>query len=367
MIFDYETLKIIWWLFICLLFIGFTITGGMDLGVNTLLPLIGKNDLERRQILNSIGPTWEGNQVWFLLAAGALFAAFPIVYAAAFSSLYFALFLVLFLLIIRPPGIDYRSKLPSDRWRKSWDLCLFASGVIPSVIFGVAIGNLFQGIPFSLTGELRVNYSGGFFSLLSINSILFGIASLSLVVVQGGTFLQHKLNSTLAKRAQKHIKISAWIFISVFIIIGLNIAFRMQGYSILSIPDVNQALIPLSKKVTLIKTAWLYNYSQLPALWLFPILSIISMLITIKYYSFLSSSICCATTIFTSATAMFPFILTSSTHPEHSLTLWDSASSHKTLQLMFWAAIIFLPIVITYTSWVYRIMRGKVKIADNSY
>ena len=166
MILDYESLKVIWWLFVGVLLVGFALTDGFDMGVGTLLPFVGRSDDERRVVINTIGPTWEGNQVWFITAGGAVFAAWPLVYAAAFSGFYVALILTLFALFLRPVGFDYRSKVSDPRWRSIWDWCLFVGGTVPAIVFGVAFGNLLQGVPFQYDDTMRVAYTGGFFGLL---------------------------------------------------------------------------------------------------------------------------------------------------------------------------------------------------------
>src|SRR5487761_2662828 len=190
MIFDYATLKVIWWLFVGVLLIGFSVTDGFDLGVGALLPFLGKNDEERRVIINSVGATWDGNQVWFITAGGALFAAWPLVYATAFSGFYIALILTLFALFFRPVGFDYRSKVADARWRSAWDWGLFAGGFVPALIFGVAFGNLLQGVPFSFDNDLRVTSSGSFWQLLNPFGLLAGVVSLAMLVMHGAVYLQ---------------------------------------------------------------------------------------------------------------------------------------------------------------------------------
>jgi cytochrome d ubiquinol oxidase subunit II len=171
---DYYTLKLIWWLFVGVLLIGFALLGGFDLGVGTLLPFVGRTDTQRRVILNAIGPTWEGNQVWFITAGGALFAAWPMVYATAFSGFYWALLLVLFALFFRPVGFEYRSKVEDPRWRSAWDWGLFVGGSVPALVFGVAFGNLLQGVPFHFDVFLRSYYTGSFWGLLNPFALLAG-------------------------------------------------------------------------------------------------------------------------------------------------------------------------------------------------
>src|SRR6516165_921644 len=186
---DYETLKVIWWLFIGVLLIGFAVTDGFDLGIGTLLPFLGRNDEERRVMLNSVGPTWEGNQVWFITAGGAIFAAWPVVYATAFSGFYVALILTLFALFFRPVGFEYRSKLADPRWRNAWDWALFVGGAVPALIFGVAFGNLLQGVPFHFDADQRVFYTGSFWGLLNPFALLAGVVSLAMLAMHGAIFL----------------------------------------------------------------------------------------------------------------------------------------------------------------------------------
>jgi len=182
MILDYEVLKFIWWLLVGVLFIGFAVTDGMDMGVGTLLPFLSKKDEERRVIINTVGPHWDGNQVWLITAGGAIFAAWPAVYGAAFSGFYTAMLLVLFALFFRPVGFDYRSKIGDPSWRNAWDWGLFVGGAVPALIFGVAFGNLLQGVPFHLDDMLRAYYTGSFWGLLNPFALLAGVLSLAMLV-----------------------------------------------------------------------------------------------------------------------------------------------------------------------------------------
>ncbi len=169
---DYESLKLIWWLLVGVLLVGFAIMDGHDMGVGTLLPFVGKDDTERRVVINTVGPHWDGNQVWFITGGGAIFAAWPLVYATAFSGFYWAMLAVLWALFFRPVGFDYRSKISKPTWRKTWDWGLFVGGAVPPLIFGVAFGNLFQGVPFSFDDHLVSTYSGSFWALLNPFALL---------------------------------------------------------------------------------------------------------------------------------------------------------------------------------------------------
>lgn len=367
MIFDYETLKLIWWLFVGVLLIGFAITDGFDLGVGTLLPFLGKSDNERRVIINCIGPTWDGNQVWFITAGGAVFAAWPTVYAAAFSGFYIALLLVLFALFFRPVGFDYRSKIDDPKWRNAWDWALFAGGSVPALVFGVAFGNLLQGVPFQYDDVLRPTYTGSFFALLNPFALLVGVVSLSMLVAHGAVFLQLRTEGVIYQRAKVTVKIFSVILIASFALAGIWIAAGIDGFRILNMPDANAMPNILGKEVVQEAGAWFQNYSAYPWQILAPVVgfggAFAALLLSHKDkpgLAFVASSLMLSGVILTAGFAMFPFIMPSSSDPVSSLTVWDATSSHLTLQLMFWAVLIFLPIVLAYTTWVYRVMRGKV-------
>lgn len=367
MIFDYETLKLIWWLFVGVLLVGFAVTDGFDLGVGALLPFLGKNDNERRVIINSIGATWDGNQVWFITAGGAVFAAWPLVYATAFSGFYIALMLTLFALFFRPVGFDYRSKLADPRWRAAWDWGLFAGGFVPALIFGVAFGNLLQGVPFSFDNDMRVTYSGSFWQLLNPFALLSGVVSLSMLVLHGSVYLQVRTEGEIAKRARRATKIAGAVFLASFLLAGVWIMAGIEGYHITNMLSGNSPMTPLEKVVEKTAGAWLNNYRSHPALWAAPALGLAGALLAVAASSakkavaaFVASALMLAGVIFTAGIAMFPFIMPSSSDPRSSLTVWDAVSSHKTLQIMFWVVVVFLPIVLAYTTWVYAVMRGKI-------
>nr|WP_088178057.1 cytochrome d ubiquinol oxidase subunit II [Methylovorus sp. MM2] len=374
---DYETLKLIWWLFIGVLLIGFAVMDGFDMGVTTWLPFLGKTDDERRVIINSVGPVWEGNQTWFITAGGAIFAAWPFVYAAAFSGLYIALLLVLFALFFRPVGFDYRSKLEDPRWRNMWDWGLFVGGAIPATVFGVAFGNLLLGLPFHYDDTLRSFYTGSFWALLNPFALLCGLTSLSMLMMHGAIYLQLRTDGEVQTRATKAAVAAGIICAVLFAIAGIWIAFGIEGYRITSIPDVNSAVNPLTKTVEKSIGGWLSNYHTYPWMMLAPVSGFAGIAIALwagkqKYErtAFLFSSIAIAGIILTAGFSMFPFIMPSSTDMTSSLTLWDAVSSYKTLGIMFIVTLIFLPLITVYTSWVYRVMRGKVtiqQIQDNTH
>jgi len=367
MIFDYMTLKLIWWCLVGILLLGFALTAGFDFGVGMMLPFAGKTDMERRVLINSIGPTWEGNQTWFITAGASMFAAWPLVYAAAFSSFYVALMLLLFSLLLRPAGFDYRNKVPSAHWRSVWDWGLFAGGLVPPLIFGVAFGNLLTGIPFHYDDTMRLAYSGNFFALLTPFGLLCGLLAIALMLMHGATFLRTKTEGLIAERAARTAMAAAAVSLLAFIGAGIWIKYGIAGYRISAMPDPNSAFIPTMKTVSMARGAWLDNYARWPLAMLLPAIGIGAAVLTVvlsrtraALAAFLCSGLTISMILLTAAVSMFPFVLPSSQDPNSSLTAWDAVSSQKTLGLMFWIMLFMVPVVSLYTTWVYRIMRGKV-------
>ena len=361
---DYPTLKVIWWLLVGVLLVGFAIMDGHDMGVGTLLPFVGKGDEERRVVINTVGPHWDGNQVWFITAGGAVFAAWPFVYAIAFSGLYWALLLVLCALFFRPVGFEYRSKMPSPTWRKGWDAGIFAGSAVPALVFGVAFGNLLQGVPFSLDDTLRSHYSGSFWALLNPFALLCGVVSVAMLTLQGATYLAHRTQGDVQRRAKQAVGVAAGAVVAGFAGAGMVVT-RLNGYVIRSIGDVGGTLHPLMKEVVREPGAWLASFQHLPLLWALPALALVAAVLAWlavrsghTLMGFVASSLVCAGVILTAGVALFPFVLPSSEMPNASLTAWDATSSHHTLWVMFWVALIFTPIVLAYTGWAYRVMRG---------
>jgi len=375
--FDYEMLKLIWWAFIGVLLIGFAVMDGFDMGVAAWLPFLGKTDDERRVIINTIGATWEGNQTWLITAGGAIFAAWPLVYAAAFSGLYIALLLVLFALFFRPVGFDYRSKLADSRWRNGWDWALFVGGALPALVFGVAFGNLLIGLPFHYDDTLRSFYTGSFWQLLNPFALLCGVVSLTMLMMHGAIYLQLRADGTIQKRAQKAALVTGILCAVAFALAGLWVAFGIDGYRLTSVHDLNVAINPLNKTVDKVSGGWLANYQNYPWMILAPItafagigLSLLNARFKHERTAFLFSSLTIMGVILTAGFSMFPFVMPSSTNPVSSLTLWDAVSSKKTLGIMFVVTIIFLPLILFYTSWVFKVLRGKVtiqSIKDNTH
>ena len=364
MIFDYETLRVIWWLLLGVLLIGFAIMDGFDLGVAMWLPWFSKTDTERRILINTVGPTWEGNQVWFILGGGAIFAAWPDLYALSFSGFYLAMLIVLLALILRPVGFKYRSKLDNPRWRSTWDWLLFVGGFVPALIFGVAVGNVLQGVPFYYDDSLRVMYTGTFFQLLNPYAFCCGILSVLMLAMHGAFFIQIKTEGVLQQKARKGACYAGLLMTLIFILMGFWTYF-IDGFVLNNVMLHDGPSNPLHKEVSKQIGAWFINYWETPISLVVPLLSIICAWLAIllankTVMAFILSSLSIGSLIATVGVSMFPFILPSSTHPKHSLMVWDSSSSQTTLFIMLIATVIFLPIVLAYTAWVYRVLRGKV-------
>ncbi|MGI2880871.1 cytochrome d ubiquinol oxidase subunit II [Vibrio furnissii] len=372
--FDYEILRLIWWVLIGVLLVGFAITDGFDMGVGALVPIIGKNDNERRVMINSIAPHWDGNQVWLITAGGALFAAWPLVYATSFSGFYLAMIVTLAALWLRPIGLDYRSKLENPKWRNAWDICISISGFVPPIIFGVAFGNLLQGVPFQLSEFAMPTYHGSFFGLLNPFGLVCGLVSLFMILMQGATWLQMKTTGDVHVRARNIAQLTGLLTVILFVAAGFWVQ-NIDGYVITSAIDTMGPSNPLNKEVAREAGAWMHNFEQYPLLWAAPALGVVMPLLAVLAsrvekggIAFLASSLGNAGVIFTAGFAMFPFVMPSSLMPSHSLTMWDATSSELTLNLMTGVAFVMVPIILGYTTWCYCKMFGRLDdkfIEDN--
>lgn len=364
---DYETLRVIWWLLLGILLIGFAVMDGFDLGTGMLLPFVSRTDRERRVVINAIGPVWEGNQVWLVLGAGAIFAAWPMVYGTSFSGFYLAMFLVLCSLILRPVGFKYRSKMPGPRWRESWDRLLFLGGLVPALVFGVAVGNALRGVPFRFDDTMRLSYEGGLIGLLNPYALLCGLVSVAMLVMHGGAYLAAKTEEPVAGRARRAAFLAAFTLILLFALAGIWTASSM-GYRITSAIAHDGPSNPLAKTAEAAAGAWLANYAAMPWTLLAPIVGFAGALLAallirsgrLDGIAWIASAASVFGVVATAGVSMFPFMLPSSLDPRSSLTVWDSSSSQLTLAVMLIAAVIFVPIILAYTAFVYRVLRGRV-------
>ena len=364
---DYATLRVIWWALLGTLLIGFAIMDGFDFGVAGLLKVLGRNNEERQVLLEGIEPTWEGNQVWFILAGGATFAAWPTLYAVSFSGMYLAIALVLLAFILRPVGFNFRGKIHDPSWASLWDWVLTGSGLVVMLVAGVAFGNLFLGAPFRFDDDLRMSWHGGFFELLHPFALLCGLVSLSMLLAHGACWAALKADHLIAARA---VKIARWMTLTyavLYVLAGVWVAYGLPGYAIAGPVVTDGASNPLYKQVA-VGGSWFASYMLYPWFWIAPVLALVSavgvqaLIGRRSVAGFIASSLMVGSTIASAGFALFPFLLPSSLDPRSSLTVWDASSSHGTLQLMLIVTVVLLPIVLLYTSWVYRVMRGRVTL-----
>ena len=374
----YLFLKVLWWLVLGVLLCGLAIMVGMDMGVGTLLRFVGRSDIERRACLNAVGPHWDGNQVWFILGGGAIFAAFPLLYATAFSGLYIVMLLLLWTMIVRPLGFEYRSKLTSARWRNVWDWALLVSGAVPMIIYGAGVGNMFLGVPFHFDWDMRSYYTGSFITLLNPFAVLCGLLSLSLSVYMGGVMLMGRAGGAVVGRARRAASWAALAAVLVFSIGGVWVS-MMHGYVIEHAPDPGIAQNPLQQSVGVLRGSWLANFRAYPALWFVPALGYLGMLLgwalvragrtTLAWWA---GALAWIGVIGTAGVALFPFLMPSSSNPAQSLTVWNSVSSQTDLLWSTGFAAVFVPLILWYTSWAFWVMRGtvdrnEIESSDHAY
>lgn len=364
---DYETLRVIWWLLLGVLLIGFAVMDGFDLGVAILLPFVGTTDTERRVLINTVGPVWEGNQVWFVLGGGAIFAAWPPLYATAFSGFYIAMFLVLAALILRPVGFTFRGKLQNRRWRATWDWALFLGGFVPALVFGIAVGNVLQGVPFHFTEDMLPVYGGGFLGLLNPFGLLCGLLSVAMLTAHAASYLAIKTGGAVAERVVRFGSVAGVAAALLFALGGLWVTWGIDGYRVASTVVTDGPSAPLRKAVESGAGLWLANFNAAPWTLVAPALGLFAMLAGVAMLrarrglaAFCLTALALAGIIGTVGLSMFPFILPSSSDPRSSLLVWDASSSHLTLFVMLVVTALFMPVVLLYTAWVFRVLRGKV-------
>lgn len=370
--FDYETLRVIWWGLLGILLIGFALTDGFDLGTAALLPFVARTDAERRQVINTVGPTWEGNQVWFILGGGAIFAAWPFVYAVSFSGFYLAMFVVLAALILRPVGFKYRSKREDPAWRSGWDWALFVGGFVPALVFGVAVGNVLQGAPFRLDNDLRSFYEGSFLGLFTPFTLICGMLSVAMLVLHGAAWIAIKVeHGAVHDRARAFGGIAALASIALFALGFVFVAYGDIGYRIVGAVDPGGPSNPLRTTTQAVRGGWLSNFALYPWMIVAPVLGFAGALLAwigirrgSEPLAFAGSSASALGIIATVGCSMFPFILPSSIDAHSSLTVWNASSTQKTLGIMLFVTVVFLPIILAYTAWAYKVMFGRVTAED---
>lgn len=366
---DADTLRLAWWLIIVVLILGFVLTDGFDLGACILLPWAGRNDDERRVIINAVGATWEGNQTWLITAAGATFAAWPLVYAVSFSGLYVAFLLALFGLFCRPVGFDYRSKISDPRWRNTWDWALFAGGLVPTIVFGLLLGDLFLGLPFRLDDDYRPFYEGGFLDLFHPFACAAGLLAVALCAMHGGAYVQSRADAAFARRIGRYTSVAALVVAILVVVCAIWLATSLDGYRLLESSAPNWLSPPQNMQVEHGPGAWLVKPAGMPLAGGLALLGLLAALVTAWCsraghcrLAFLGSALTVVGVLGACAVTLFPFVLVSSIEPNRSLTLWNASSSPKTLQIMLWVVIVFVPLILLYTGWVYRVLSGPITV-----
>jgi len=372
---DYDMLRLVWWALLGVLLAGFGVTGGFDLGVGAMLRVLGRTDAERKVLVNVVAPTWDGNQVWLILGAGAVFAAMPLAYATAFSVLYPAMLAALFALFFRPTGFEYRAKVQDARWRNFWDWALVAGGALPAIVFGVAFGLILSGIPYHFDADMRIVMDGGILDAVTPFSIHAGVVSLVMLCMHGAAFVNLKTVGTLQVRAITWMRRLAVALMALFAAGGAWVAWGLEGYVLTSGIAPDAVVTPLGQHVVRETGAWLHNFIAHPWMWAAPAAAFAGAALAawLAWYPLAAlffSGVAVTGVIATAGFAAFPFLLPSSTRPDHSLTIWSAAASKHTLEWMTAAAVVFVPIILAYTSWVFRVLRGPVReeeVQKNTY
>ncbi|MBS0297095.1 MAG: cytochrome d ubiquinol oxidase subunit II [Proteobacteria bacterium] len=367
---DYEILRLLWWAILGVLLIGIAVMDGFDMGSAILLPFVARDDSERRVVINTVGPVWEGNQVWLILGGGAVFAAWPPLYGVAFSGFYLAMLLLLAALILRPVGFKFRSKIADARWRSTWDWALFVGGLVPALVFGVAFGNVLQGVPFRFDDSLRMTYTGSLLGLFNPFALLCGLVSVAMIATHGAVWLAGKTRGGVQDRSRRAGIWLALATLVLFAVGGLWVGY-LNGYALGASAGPDGPSNPLGKTVVRVGGALLINYRLYPWMLLAPVLGLAGPMTTAFWLmlrkaamAWFTSALSIAGIVATAGVSLFPFLLPSSLDPRSSLTVWDASSSALTLAIMTVATIVFLPIVLAYTAWVYRVLRGPVTTAD---
>ena len=330
---SYQFLQILWFILIAILWIGFYFLEGFDFGVGMLLPFIGKKDVERRAIINSIGSTWDGNEVWLLTAGGATFAAFPEWYATMFSGFYLALFLLLIGLIIRGVAFEYRSKDANPAWRNRFDWMIAVGSFLAALLLGAAFANLARGVPINADKM----FTGNLFTLLNPYGLLGGVTTVAIFLLHGANFLGLKLEGELRERVNLAAK-KLWVAATV-LYIALGVFTYIAGFWARGIID--PGIAPIAALITLLAAGYFINQKREG--WAFIMVALNIVLTQVTFFSM-----------------TFPNVMTSTTNPNWSLTIYNASSSQYTLTVMSIVALIFVPIVLAYQGWTYYMFRKRI-------
>jgi cytochrome d ubiquinol oxidase subunit II len=364
---DYTIIRFVWWLAAGALLIAFAIVEGHDLGAGTLLPFVARNDNERRVLLAALLPRREGQQVWFVTTGAALLAAWPQAYAVTVTGLYPAVLALLWALFLRPVGFVCRSKLPKAHWRMAWDWGLFAGSALPPLVFGITLGNLLTGVPFSFDTGLHLSWHGHWSALLNPFALLGGGLAGAMQTMQGAAWLLLHCEGKIEARARQVAMWSSIVVALLFVLAGFWVM-HLPGYVLTNGADPAALGHPLAKSVLRESGAWLANYRYHPLTRMLPILALLALLMTFlaahdgkRLMTFLMSSTVQLGVIGTAGVSMYPFVLPSSSQPNASLTLWDAAANPLMLNLLFWGVLLSTPLLAALTNWGYRLLRSEVR------
>lgn len=337
---NWETLQTLWFILIGVLFAGFLFLEGFDYGVGILLPFLGKNDNERRTIINAIGPVWDGNEVWLLTAGGAMFAAFPNWYATLFSGFYLALFLILIALILRGVAFEFRSKDDNPTWRKLWDWAIFIGSFLPALLWGVAFGNIVHGVAI----DAKMNFVGSFFDLLNPYALLGGLVTLTLFILHGALFLELKVDGVIRERAAQ---IARWFWLPVTLLTVLFVVYSASQTDLFASQNLVLKMVALALAVVGLLWSGLNVYR--------------------KHYGLAFTGV--SLTILSVAALLFgilfPRVMPSTLDAAFSLTIYNASSSQYTLSVMSVIALTLVPIVLLYQGWTYYIFRKRLTLTTH--
>jgi len=333
-------LQSVWFFLWGLLWAVFFMTDGFDMGIGTLYPFLGKSERDRNMMIHAMGPLWDGNEVWLITAGGVTFAAFPLVYAVMFSSLYSALMLILFALILRGVSFEFRNKVDSPAWKRVWDGCIFVGSFLPALLFGVAFGNIFKGIPIDQDGL----YQGTLFTLLNPYGLLAGILFVCLFLMHGALWLAIRADVDLAQRAER-LAAKLWPVLT-----GVAVVFLMATYVFTPLYD---------------------NYLAHPVLFLVPVLAVVGivgiwlfLMQKAPFKAWFASALTIVACTFFGVIGLFPSLFPSSLDAKFSLTAFNASSSPLTLKIMLIVVVLFIPVVLAYQVWAYKLFSGKVTDDD---
>ncbi len=327
-------LNALWFLLITVLFIGFFFLEGFDYGVGMLLPFLGRTDRQRRQIINTIGPVWDGNEVWMITAGGAMFAAFPDWYATLFSGFYLALALMLLTLILRGVAFEFRSKQPGLAWRRWWDRAIFVGSAVPALLWGVALANIVRGVPIDAT----MTYTGDLMTLLNPYGLLGGLVAVSVFLLHGAIFLTLRTDGEVRERAQAIIRRVGTVATAL---VAALVIYTYFDTDILTTQGVVPPITAVGAGLALLAVGWLVNQGRYG-------------------WAFLLTGLHIALTTITAFNGLFPRVMISSLNPDWSLTIYNASSSEYTLSVMTAVTLIFLPVVLLYQGWTYWVFRKRI-------